>query len=349
MEPAHTTDVAERYRRFAANETPQHSAVYTAWAQGVAGDPETAGLIGTLPLRERQPNLVFTVARAVSPGLVDTDQATARPDEYARLREVLHTRWDEVRALTATRHTQTNEAARLAVLLPAVHTIHKACGKPLALVELGASAGLLLHPQAWTHRYVSRDGDLLAEVTSTDPVGELDVTVKDPSVGLPDALPPIEWRVGLDLNPLDVRDPEVVEWLRLLVWPGQTHRLARLDAAIEVARRDPVLVLPRDITHPGVVDEALALIPRDLHPVVFHAAVQAYLSGDDRHSLSRRLLELSASGACSWVSYEGAQIVPPVDEALTDQQRAELRKGAFVVAIDGRPAYQADGHAHWIL
>ena len=29
------------------------------------------------------------------------------------------------------------------------------------------------------------------------------------------------WRAGIDLNPLDVADPDDVHWLSCLVWPGR--------------------------------------------------------------------------------------------------------------------------------
>ena len=53
---------------------------------------------------------------------------------------------------------------------------------------------------------------------------------------LPQHHPEIIWRAGLDLNPLDVRNPEDTDWLETLVWPGQDARLARLRAAIAVAQ-----------------------------------------------------------------------------------------------------------------
>jgi len=52
---------------------------------------------------------------------------------------------------------------------------------------------------------------------------------------LPSRLPAIVWR-GLDLHPIDLADVEEVSWLETLVWPVQEARLARLRAAMDVAR-----------------------------------------------------------------------------------------------------------------
>jgi hypothetical protein len=40
-------------------------------------------------------------------------------------------------------------------------------------------------------------------------------------VPLPDRLPAIAWRTGLDLNPLDVTNDDDVRWLSCLVWPDE--------------------------------------------------------------------------------------------------------------------------------
>jgi hypothetical protein len=52
---------------------------------------------------------------------------------------------------------------------------------------------------------------------------------------VPATVPRVVWRAGLDLNPLDVADPDHAAWLEALVWPEQTDRLVRLRAAIKVA------------------------------------------------------------------------------------------------------------------
>lgn len=349
MEPAATIDIAGRYQRFAEHEATAHSEVFRVWALGVAADPQTVELIGRLPGRERQPNLVFAAARFIDPELVDPAQTQARPDEYQRLRAVLHARFDEVAAITATHWTQTNEAGRIGVLLPALSSIHRACGKPLALIEFGASAGLVLHPDAWRYHYVDRALVEREMVAGSRPLGDLTITVKG-EVALPQSCPQVDWKLGIDLNPLDLRRPDTAAWLRLLIWPGQVHRLERLNTAIAAAERDPVLVLKRDLTDPSVLDEVLALAPPDVHPVIMHGAVLAYLDEDQRRAFCDQMLRATAAGRCSWVSYEGSGVVPVVSQAIADDPAltAALRRGSFIVAIDGRPSYQADGHAGWV-
>lgn len=349
MEPAHTHSVAERYAAFARNETLPHSPVMHTWAAEVSRDSETIDLIRTLSPRERQPNLVFSAARFLAPELVDPQQKEPRPDEYERLRQVLHEQWSAITRITATRHTQTNEAGRIGVLLPLLARIQHDDGRPLALIELGASAGLCLHPNSWAYRYSDSDGRMLRSLNAGAPAGTLTLISKG-EVRLPAAMPDIGWRVGVDLHPINPADADDATWLRALIWPGQTHRLERLDAAIADATRDPVQILPRDITSPGLLDELLALVPTEYLPVVFHSATLAYLDTADRDAVSARLAGAVAQGRIRWVSNEGSTVVPSIHAELNRSGFAErLRRGAFVVSADGKPNYQADGHASWIL
>jgi hypothetical protein len=126
------------------------------------------------------------------------------------------------------RATQTNEPARCAVLLPLLHRI----GGPIALIELGAPAGLCLIPDRYSYAY--SDGTAVHP-----PSGPSDVVIRCrvAAGSLPRdlAVPQIVWRAGVDLNPLDPADPDTAAWLTALVWPEHEHRRDRLAAALRLA------------------------------------------------------------------------------------------------------------------
>ena len=136
--------VAHLYRRFAEVEARGVSDVYDDWASGVAGDDEVLALLEALPAAKRQPNLVFAAARLVG----------APVGPYRPFREWLLARWAEVEPEIRGRSTQTNEAARCAVLLPVLSALEG----PLALIEVGASAGLCLQPHRYGYRYATPHG-----------------------------------------------------------------------------------------------------------------------------------------------------------------------------------------------
>jgi Uncharacterized protein conserved in bacteria (DUF2332) len=136
-EPDYSTE--ENYRRFAAREARGRSALYEQLAGGVVDDPELLAFLAGLPQEKRQPNLLLAAVRylaGVQPG-------------YDAFRAVVLDRRDEVAATMLVRHTQTNEPARCATLLPALASLRQ----PLALLEVGASAGLCLLPDRYSYDY----------------------------------------------------------------------------------------------------------------------------------------------------------------------------------------------------
>lgn len=229
--------IAENYRRFAQRDVVARSSAYQELALAVARDGTVLDFLATLPAGKQQPNLLFAAARLI---LGDT------PGEQS-LRHLVDQRTDELATVMRRRRTQTNEVGRCATLLPALSRLPQ----PLALIEVGASAGLTLLPDRYSYDY---DGHL---VRGTDPSAPtLTCHVTGP-VPLPDAVPSILWRAGLDLNPLDVASDDDVAWLECLVWPGQPERRDRLRRAAASARRDPPPVHRGDL-----IDDLPALVAR---------------------------------------------------------------------------------------
>src|SRR5262249_28428251 len=117
---------------------------------------------------------------------------------------------------------------------------------------------------------------------------------------LPEALPFIVWRAGLDLNPIDASDREQAAWLETLVWPEQTDRLARLRRALQIA----ALQKPRIDTGNLLGDDLArlcALAPRSATLVVFHTAVLGYVT--DR-SECQRFAGIARTLCSCWISNE---------------------------------------------
>lgn len=310
-------DVIEEYRDFAtyaAGDSP----CFEEWALGVTGDPQVLAWLGTLPPVKRQPNLVLAAARW---------HGAPAPAPYAELRRVLLEREPEVRATVLARATQTNEVGRLATLVPVLALVDG----PLALVEVGASAGLCLYPDRYDYAWPPAGGltGSGGPLLSAEATGDLPVPSRHPEVA---------WRGGVDLNPLDVTDADATAWLENLVWPEQDERRERLRAAIEVARRDPPDLRRGDLLDhlDGLVEEAA---PHGT-PVVFHSAVVAYLEEADRDRFQDLMTGLVADGRCRWISNEGPRVLPEVTGDL------DVPPGRFVTALDGVPVARSHGHGH---
>ena len=190
-------DTADWYRGFAHQEARDVSPLYEEFALGVAKDADVLAFLHTLPEAKRQPNLLFGAVKYL----------TGVMSDYGAFRAFVVSHMEDLRQLMSSRSTQTNEPGRCAVLLPLL----AALTQPIALLEVGASAGLCLLPDRYRYDYGGRR------------VGPADSPVTFPceprgSVPVPEAVPEVAWRLGVDLRPLDVTDPDTGIWLSALVW-----------------------------------------------------------------------------------------------------------------------------------
>ncbi|MEL6914097.1 MAG: DUF2332 family protein [Pseudomonadota bacterium] len=119
---------------------------------------------------------------------------------------------------------QTNEVRRAAVLIAAGHWLTARLARPLVLSEVGCSAGLNLN---WDFFRLEEAGQGLGPLRS--PVRLTPDWRGSPPVACPAYV--AEAR-GVDLGPIDVRDPAEETRLLSYLWPDQPERLALTRAAI---------------------------------------------------------------------------------------------------------------------
>lgn len=338
-EPAGTADW---YRHFGTVDAPGNSACYAAWSLGIADDPEIVRRIEEWPHTKRQPLLMLAAARFLG----------APVSPYPEFRSFLDARWDEISRLVLTRSTQTNEAGRCATLLPSLARIAAAEGRPLALLEVGASAGLGLFPDRYGYEFEGPGGAVTRLAPSGAGPGSYPVLrcATSGDVPLPAALPAVAWRAGIDLNPLDIRDPDDVAWLEALIWPEQDFRRERLRRAIAVALEDPPHLVAGDLNEKLVALAGQA--PPEAALVVFHSAVMAYLDAGGRERFRDTIAQLAADRGCHWISNEGHTVILQQDGSSVVPELDDARlRGRFLVVEDGSPVGIAGPHGQsleWI-
>lgn len=315
------TQLQERYIRFAGHEAKGVSPLYEALARAVAESEALLGFVASLPEPKQQPNLVFAAVRRLY-------GTPADPSHFA---ELVARHAEPIRALILRRSTQTNEPGRCAVLLPALARLPQ----PLALLEVGASAGLCLLPDRYGYDYGR--ARLQPPPSGAEPPPIFPCLAND-ATPIPEELPRIAWRAGIDLNPVDLRDPEEAAWLEALVWPGNEPRAARLRAAIRLAREHPPAVAKGDLSTD--LRAAAATTPGGATLVVFHSAVLAYVSPEARERFARRVAELGAA----WISNEFPGVLPHVAAKLEEEPPANR----FLLAVDGEPVALAGPHGQSI-
>ena len=316
--------IAKRYRGFAKYEVKGRSPLYEMLASRVVDDEATLDFLARLPEIKQQPNLLFGAIKYLFGAAQDWPQFQALIGDHG----------EKIRDCMLSHATQTNEVARCATLLPLLVQLPQ----PLALLEVGASAGLCLQPDRYAYDY--GDGRVLRPSSQHDaPV--LPCAVNE-HVPIPTRLPEILWRAGLDLNPIDVNDRDQCAWLEALVWPEQHDRLARLRAAIAIAQRNP----PR-LVRGNLLDDLAPLAaqaPQDATLVIFHSAVLAYVWPQDlREKFASEVRMLNAV----WLSNETAQVFPQI-AAKTPRSPTPTN---FLLAVNGEPVAWTDHHgafAHWL-
>ena len=311
--------IAARYRRFAADEAHGRSPLYEAIALGAAGDEAVLRFLADLPAEKQQPNLLLAALRHVC----------GTPCDWPAFRAQLQEHRDSIRATMLARRTQTNEPGRCATLLPLLARLPQ----PLALLEVGASAGLCLLPDRYGYDY---GGRALPPPTPDAPVLACHANASTP---LPDALPRVVWRMGLDLNPIDAVGASDRAWLETLVWPEQRERLHRLRAALAVAAHEPPRIARGDLLTD--LADCARQTPAGATLVVFHSAVLAYVADRTlRDGFARTVRDVGGV----WISNEAPGVFP----AIRPRSDRPAPRGAFLLSCDGSPVAWTDPHGAWI-
>lgn len=299
-----------RYRDFAEYEATGHSSRYVELAYAVTDSEALLGFISSLPAHKQQPNLVFAAIRHLY----------GTPRSAQHFTDLVASHAEPIRALILQRSTQTNEPGRCASLLPALGLLPE----PLALLEVGASAGLCLLPDCYGYNYGTFQLRPPHESVPPAPVFSCRVDAATP---LPNRVPQVVWRAGLDLNPINLHDPEQAAWLETLVWPGQEARAERLRGAMAVARTRAPLVLQGNLLTdlPDLAKKA----PEGATLVIFHSAVLAYLTAEESQRFVGLVRELDAV----WISNESPDVLPELGGKLNEP----LPPDQFLLCMDGEP------------
>ncbi len=267
--------------------------------------------------------------------------AAPRPDARAvteeRLRAALHPARERVYDALAGRAVQTNEPSRaVAWLWPAALAGASGGARPLALVDVGAGAGLNLVADALPPLWTDAGGAPLEVATGVRTVS----------------------RLGLDAAPLDPLHPEGALWLRACVWPGEPEREALLSAAIEAFRSarlrpdGPVLLPVAAANVPQRLDLLSAAEPEAL-VLAYQTLVRDSLDPDEREEYEggmRAWLGTHPPRRALWIELEkvggggeAAAIVAHVRAPLGDLREIELaRCGVHPGVLRRSPAGEAE-------
>ena len=288
------------------------SPTYALLARHVATREPLLALAGECRVGQPIPNLLFAAVKRLAADEPDSLLARlyARPEELGKRLRELPRAFDQfceeharpIVDLVRNRIVQTNEVGRCSHLMPAFGAIAQSAGRDLALIDVGAGAGLNLLWNRFDYRY--SDGSVFG-------TGGSHVLIECESRGempqIPTRLPGVSFAVGVDLNPIDLRDEEQYRWLEALVWPDHVWRSALLANARELWLRQTPQV------EAGDAIELLAVIareaPADSALCVFHCHVLNQFSLAARRAFAQELHSISLTRPVFHLSSEGERMV----------------------------------------
>jgi hypothetical protein len=231
---------------------------------------------------------------------------------------------------------QTNEVRRSACLLPGFLVIAAETGLPLRCLEAGASAGL---NQLW-HRFGYDLGAGGRWGDSSAPL-QLDTEWQGLAPPMQAAVRVVE-TAACDRKPIDIADPAQRRRLKAYLWPDQTERIVRFDAAADMTAAAGVRVEAADAADWA---GAHAAPKAGAATVFFHSIFWQYLPADTqaaiRAALERHGASATREAPLAWLRMEPppGQLVP-IELRLTLWPGARERRLAVVHAHGAKVAWE---------
>lgn len=348
--PTATDDALERlWRGYAKKVYGSYSPLNSALAAAVAADPQLLEMVRSLPPHGHDPNMLLAAVQyLVFAGADDAFSASYRSSDLAGAADELRTfcvsNDAAIRALIGSRRIQTNEVGRSAPLGLALACAAQRLGEPLNLVDAGASAGLnLLLDEYFLDFGAGRT------VGPPDSPVRVSCALEPLDLPVPDRLPALASKVGLDREPVDLSVDENVRWLLACIWPG-TGRHERARAAMQLAASRPGLVQRGDMV--GDLGPLLASFG-DEPAVVVTSWSYSYLPVDVRSAFQQALEAASVDRPVAWICCDGIGVVDLFQPATPPPDRGEIPSvlGLAVFegcSVDARSLAYVQPHGMWM-
>ncbi|MDZ7812845.1 MAG: DUF2332 domain-containing protein [Ideonella sp.] len=385
-----TADISALLREFGQHHCPEEP-LYQRLCTLLADMPKACTWLAAAPPTQRKANLllaalhdqVLAAPSALGAWYASAKRAGPLADPYdpglaQALANFLQAHASALAHTVQHRSTQTNEVGRCAVLWLVLQDLalsrqqaHPEAPQRLALFDLGCSAGLNLGlPWMDLHfhhhggqRQARHAGVPIPERSSLAPALHCDIVGPWPAfVDSPTAFT-LSHRAGVDPALIAVTQAEAVRWLQACLWPSDTTRRQRLEAAVALACAQPA-ELHQAASGPAclhLLEDWLSRLPSDTLPVVFNSWVLYYADEPALAAHRQALLSLMGRNGAVWISAEdlvtsttlfGAPPpMPPLEGVTRDQAHTQTFWVTAHAGSNGLQArYVARSHPHgqWV-
>ncbi len=289
MLPELRDQLAGRFRHFALVECRDSSPLYAVLALTVSSDDELLELAGYCRPGQPPANLLFAAVQDILLRGEDhplrefypafTERIRSCEEAGDVFRDFCRQHHEEIKSLITVRLVQTNEVRRCVPVQAAFAYVAGALGKrPLALIELGPSAGFNLCWDQYNYGVLAWESNSDVYLDT-----EWRGSRRPPRWG---ERPVVNHRVGVDLNVIDLDDENERRWLHALIWPEHEERRNRLAKVIEITRHAKMELREGDaILH---LREMSQQAPQDSLLCIYHTWVANQMTREQRE----RLLDL---------------------------------------------------------
>ncbi|TVX93480.1 DUF2332 domain-containing protein [Paenibacillus agilis] len=293
-----TSSLSKHFMVFAARECKGSSSLYEHLSEKIAIDDELLKLAAHARQGQPVPNLFFGAVhylllkgyghelREFYASLVNYPRKVT--EAFPHFKEFCLTNQLDMIPLLQNKLVQTNEVRRCSYLYPAFCYMYEKTKRPLALIEMGTSAGLQLLWDKYSYSYNS-DNEIYGGARS-----ELHIHAEIKGARRPvifEQSPPVTSRIGLDLHINDLNDPEDYLWLNALIWPEHLERRIHFAKAAQCAKEQTLQFIEGD----GVklLPEIALQIPKESVLCVFHTHVANQIPTEGKQELERCIKKLS--------------------------------------------------------
>lgn len=287
--------IISTFQRFAEYEAKGKSPIYEYWCKKIITNEPLLNLISHIPETQPKPNLFFASVQYLCTKKVCPLTIIFDEPEHVDFEETFYLLFMfcmkhefELIQLFQTKLVQTNEVQRASYLYPIFSEISSIVNKPLTLIEIGTSAGLLLNLDGYHYQIKQNPAINFGNPQSSltiradnlgDPISEINKLI-------------IQYRIGIDLNVLDLDDEEQYTWLKCLIWPELKSRKTNLEKARQIHQQCPKHLLAGDFRE--ILPELLKTdIYKESQIIIFHTHVANQFSRQLKEELIQVLQRFS--------------------------------------------------------
>ena len=286
-----TNRLSERFKTFAEKECADSSELYEYLSLKIAKDDEMLELSSYAKEGQPIPNLFlgavhYLLFKGVEhklsqyyPSIVE--QPKSPKESFPHFKDFCTTYRDQIISILKEKMVQTNEVRRCGYLYPSFSYAYDIVKKPLALIEIGTSAGFQLLWDKYSYSYNSNEifGDIDSNVL-------INLEIKGENIPiLSKVSPPVTHRYGLDLHINDLSNVEDSLWLNSLIWPEHKERRALFEQALECVmnNKDELNLIEGDGVE--LLSRIIEQIPNDSTICIFHTHVANQIPVDIKQKL----------------------------------------------------------------